>query len=82
MGNAMIRAYTKDWTPEPAPATPAAAKTATVATASYTPAAAAAAQAELPKTADDTTDICVLLMLLVAAGMGTAIGARRAYLKR
>jgi hypothetical protein len=37
-------------------------------------------QAELPKTADGMVDVCALLMLLVAASMGTAIGARRVYL--
>jgi hypothetical protein len=93
VGNVMIRAYTKDWTPEPTPtptpvaptpatptpATPAT-PTATVTAASYAPAAAAAVQAELPKTADGMVDVCALLMLLAAAGMGTAIGARRVYL--
>jgi hypothetical protein len=86
-GNVMIRAYTKDWTPEPTPMptpvaptpTPAVSTTptATATTASYAPAAAAAVQAELPKTADSTTDVCALLMLLAAAGMGTAVLARR-----
>lgn len=79
-GNVEIRAFTTDWTPAPTPtpATPAA----TATTASYTPAAAtAAAQPELPKTADDMGITCMLLVLLVAAGMGTAIGARRKSLQ-
>lgn len=79
VGNAMIRAFTVDWTPAPtpAPATPAA-QTATATTASYTPAAeSTVVQAELPKTADDMGITCMLLVLLAAAGMGAAIGARR-----
>lgn len=70
VGNVMIRAYTQDWTPELTPAPTPSPKAAT-----------ASAQPELPKTADNAVDACVLLVILAAVGMGTAIGARRKALR-